>query len=258
MEGEGAGELALDESNLVDPRRPGARRARRRPARTPACTCASRSRSPAGLAGGSADAAAALVACDALWGTGLSPRRAGRASPPSSAPTCRSWCSAAPRSAPAGASRSARCWPAPTPGTGWSRSPTAACPRPRSTASSTGCARAGAAPPPLGSADDAARRAAPARPRGARRARSPTTCRPAALSLRPAAAPTRSTPGCDAGRARRPGLRFRPDLRVPGRRRRAHARAAIGRRALRGRRGVLPRRARSAPTGPGRRERGSV
>ena len=28
-----------------------------------------------GLAGGSADAAAALVACDALWGTGMQPRR---------------------------------------------------------------------------------------------------------------------------------------------------------------------------------------
>ena len=51
---------------------PGARRARPAGSRTPGCTCASRSRSPAGLAGGSADAAATLVACDALWGTGLS------------------------------------------------------------------------------------------------------------------------------------------------------------------------------------------
>ena len=39
--------------------------------RTCTCTSARASRSPAGMAGGSADAAGALVACDALWGTGL-------------------------------------------------------------------------------------------------------------------------------------------------------------------------------------------
>ena len=120
----------------------------------------------AGLAGGSADAAAALVACDALWGTGLS-REDLAALAAGSAPTCRSWCSAAPRSAPAGARRSARCSPPATPGTGWSRSPTAACPRPRSTGSSTGCASAGAAPAPgrLDRRDPG--RAAPARRRRA-------------------------------------------------------------------------------------------
>jgi 4-diphosphocytidyl-2-C-methyl-D-erythritol kinase len=71
MEGEGTGELPLDDSNLV------IRAAR---------TLASHVGLPAlarlhlrkqiplagGLAGGSADAAATLVACDALWGTDLS------------------------------------------------------------------------------------------------------------------------------------------------------------------------------------------
>ena len=71
MEGEGAGSLALDETNLI------IRAAR---------ALAARTRVPAyarlhlkkiiplagGLAGGSADAAATLMACDLLWGTGLS------------------------------------------------------------------------------------------------------------------------------------------------------------------------------------------
>lgn len=71
MEGEGAGALALDESNLVI-----------RAVRTLAAVTGRdayarihlRKQIPlaAGLAGGSADAAAALVACDALWGTGFS------------------------------------------------------------------------------------------------------------------------------------------------------------------------------------------
>jgi 4-diphosphocytidyl-2-C-methyl-D-erythritol kinase len=71
MEGEGAGELALDESNLVI-----------KAVRTLAAVTGRdayarihlRKQIPlaAGLAGGSADAAAALVACDALWGTGFS------------------------------------------------------------------------------------------------------------------------------------------------------------------------------------------
>ena len=56
-----------------------------------------------GMAGGSADAAAALVACDALWRAGLS-RRTCASWRPSSAPTCRSPCSAGPPSAPAGGS----------------------------------------------------------------------------------------------------------------------------------------------------------
>lgn len=71
MAGEGTGELALDESNLVI-------RAARALANSagvpPHARLHLRKQIPlaGGLAGGSADAAAALVACDALWGTGLS------------------------------------------------------------------------------------------------------------------------------------------------------------------------------------------
>ena len=71
MEGEGAGELPLDESNL-------ALRAARRLAQYAGVAAHARLHLrkaiplAGGLAGGSADAAAALVACDALWGTGLS------------------------------------------------------------------------------------------------------------------------------------------------------------------------------------------
>jgi 4-diphosphocytidyl-2-C-methyl-D-erythritol kinase len=71
MEGEGAGELALDESNLAIR----AARVLARHAGVPAyARLHLRKHIPlaAGLAGGSADAAAALVACDALWGTGMS------------------------------------------------------------------------------------------------------------------------------------------------------------------------------------------
>ncbi|NBE81280.1 4-(cytidine 5'-diphospho)-2-C-methyl-D-erythritol kinase [Micromonospora rubida] len=71
MEGEGTGELALDDTNL-------AIRAARALAGyagvPPHVRLHLRKQIPlaGGLAGGSADAAAALVACDALWGTGLS------------------------------------------------------------------------------------------------------------------------------------------------------------------------------------------
>jgi 4-diphosphocytidyl-2-C-methyl-D-erythritol kinase len=71
MEGEGTGELALDDSNLVI-------RAAHALAGyagvPPHARLHLRKQIPlaGGLAGGSADAAAALVACDALWGTGLS------------------------------------------------------------------------------------------------------------------------------------------------------------------------------------------
>lgn len=71
MEGEGAGALALDDSNLVIR----AARALAHHAEVPAyARLHLRKQIPlaGGLAGGSADAAAALVACDALWGTGLS------------------------------------------------------------------------------------------------------------------------------------------------------------------------------------------
>ncbi|MBF9129237.1 4-(cytidine 5'-diphospho)-2-C-methyl-D-erythritol kinase [Plantactinospora sp. S1510] len=71
MEGEGTGELALDESNLVIR----AARALAEHTGMPAhARLHLRKQIPlaGGLAGGSADAAAALVACDALWGTDLS------------------------------------------------------------------------------------------------------------------------------------------------------------------------------------------
>ncbi|MEO3771504.1 4-(cytidine 5'-diphospho)-2-C-methyl-D-erythritol kinase [Micromonospora sp. B9E7] len=71
MEGEGTGELALDDTNLVI-------RAAHALAGyagvPPHARLHLRKQIPlaGGLAGGSADGAAALVACDALWGTGLS------------------------------------------------------------------------------------------------------------------------------------------------------------------------------------------
>ena len=70
MEGEGAGELALDETNLITR----AARALAAHARVPAQARLHLRKSiplAGGLAGGSADAAAALLACDLLWGTGL-------------------------------------------------------------------------------------------------------------------------------------------------------------------------------------------
>jgi 4-diphosphocytidyl-2-C-methyl-D-erythritol kinase len=70
MEGEGQGELALDETNLVMR----AARALAAHARVPAYARLHLRKSiplAGGLAGGSADAAAALLACDTLWGTGL-------------------------------------------------------------------------------------------------------------------------------------------------------------------------------------------
>jgi 4-diphosphocytidyl-2-C-methyl-D-erythritol kinase len=70
MEGEGAGELALDETNLVIR----AARALAAHARVPAYARLHLRKSiplAGGLAGGSADAAATLLACDALWGTGV-------------------------------------------------------------------------------------------------------------------------------------------------------------------------------------------
>jgi 4-diphosphocytidyl-2-C-methyl-D-erythritol kinase len=70
MEGEGAGELALDETNLIIR----AARALAAHTRVPAhARLHLRKAIPlaGGLAGGSADAAATLIACDMLWGTGI-------------------------------------------------------------------------------------------------------------------------------------------------------------------------------------------
>jgi 4-diphosphocytidyl-2-C-methyl-D-erythritol kinase len=70
MDGEGAGELALDETNLVIR---AVRALAAATGREPHARLHLRKQIPlaGGLAGGSADAAATLVACDALWGTGL-------------------------------------------------------------------------------------------------------------------------------------------------------------------------------------------
>ena len=71
MDGEGAGVLALDDSNLVIR---AVKALAAATGREPHARLHLRKQIPlaAGLAGGSADAAATLVACDALWGTGFS------------------------------------------------------------------------------------------------------------------------------------------------------------------------------------------
>jgi 4-diphosphocytidyl-2-C-methyl-D-erythritol kinase len=71
MDGEGAGQLALDDSNLVIR---AVKVLAAAAGREPHARLHLRKQIPlaAGLAGGSADAAATLVACDALWGTGFS------------------------------------------------------------------------------------------------------------------------------------------------------------------------------------------
>jgi 4-diphosphocytidyl-2-C-methyl-D-erythritol kinase len=71
MDGEGAGQLALDDTNLVIR---AVRALAAATGREPHARLHLRKQIPiaAGLAGGSADAAATLVACDSLWGTGLS------------------------------------------------------------------------------------------------------------------------------------------------------------------------------------------
>ena len=198
MDGEGAGTLPLDDTNLVHPGR--ARRSPRSPGAPPHARLHLRKQIPlaAGLAGGSADAAATLVACDALWGTGFSREDLAERRRRRSARTSRSWCSAAPRSAPGAARRSTRCWRRATPGTGWSRSPTAGCPPRTSTASWTGCATAGDR---AGLGRRRRRdpgRAAPARPGRARRRPRQRPAGGRAVAA-PGAAPTPSTPGTAAG-----------------------------------------------------------
>ncbi len=71
MEGEGTGQLALDDTNLIVR----AARALAARARVPAHARLHLKKSiplAGGLAGGSADAAATLIACDLLWGLGFS------------------------------------------------------------------------------------------------------------------------------------------------------------------------------------------
>ena len=181
----------------------------------------------AGLAGGSADAAATLVACDRLWGLGLAASRAGTHWPAELgsdvAFALLRWHRArfrARRDAdrPAGPASCTGCWP-PRPGR-W--------PRRRSTPSSTGSAPGrperselpGVRPDLVAAPADSASPAAVA-PLLA------NELQPAALALAPY---LRGHPGGRpaAGRAGRPGQRLRADLRVPGRRRRAGPDAGRG------------------------------
>ena len=199
----------------------------------------------AGLAGGSADAAAALVACDALWGTGLSrDELAGIAADlGSDVPFLVLGGTAL------GTGRGEAVSPVlarPTPGTGWWRSPTAACPPRRSTGELDRLRDAGAAGAAARQPDELL---------AALRQRDPEVLADAlGNDLQAAALSPAPGAGRDARRrprrrrARRDGLRLRPDLRVPGRRRRAHA--------ARGRRPTL--RGRAASAGPARAATGPV
>ena len=195
----------------------------RRPAatRTPGCTCASRSRSPAGLAGGSADAAAALVACDALWGTGLSPRRPGRH-------RRRRLGSDVPflvlGGTALGTGRGELVSPVLARGHAWHwvlAVAEGACRPRRSTASWTGCARR-AAPPRPAARTGCSPRCASATPTCSPPT-SPTTCRRRRCTLRPELRGILRR-RARRRRARRAGLRLRPDLRLPGRGRQARRR----------------------------------
>ena len=181
------------------------------------------------MAGGSADAAAALLALDRLPGSpspttscSRSPRELGSDVPfalvggTARGPAAASWSSRSPDAGHLVVGRRA---------VRRRRSP-----RPRSTATSTGCFPD--APARARRADGAAGRAGQPATRTARRARSTTTCRPPALDLRPELGDL-----IDArrgrGRAARPRLRLRarpassscdsPTARTRGRRRRCRA-----------------------------------
>ena len=172
------------------------------------------------MAGGSADAAAALVACDACGacdparGAAAARRRARQRR----AVRARR---AAPRSAPAAASCAAR-WCAATTGGSWCLAGGAV-----HTAvyrSSTCLARRD--PPPTRRSPTALMEALARRP-ATGLARPCTTTSAAALS--PAARPGDGLePGSSRGRARRAGLRLRPDLPVPVRQGREHALDVVG------------------------------
>ena len=224
MEGEGAGELALDESNLViRAARALAAHGQGARARPPAPAQADPARRRAGRrhrrrrrhAGRLRRAVGHRLSAATTWPTIAADARLRRAVPAVRRHRARH----RPRRGgqPGAGPRRPR-------GTGWSRSPTAACPRRRSTASSTGCAPPAPRPPPLGSTDDLL---------AALRQRDPAVLgaalgndlQAAALSLRPALADVLEA-GRDGRRARRPRLRLRPDLRLPRRRRRARRRGS--------------------------------
>lgn len=97
-----------------------------------------------GMAGGSADAAAALVACDALWGTGLARSELHQLATRLGSDVPFALMEAQP-SAWAAASTSPPHWPAVASSGCWP-SPTVGCPRRPSTPSVIACAAAGCCP----------------------------------------------------------------------------------------------------------------
>ncbi len=235
MEGEGAGELALDDSNLVVR----AARALAAHTRVPAHARLHLRKSipiEAGLAGGSADAAATLLACDVLWGTGLTRDELAEVG------------------AEVGSDIPFLLYGGTALGTGRGETISPILARPTTWHWVLAVADGGLATPEVyreldrlrdeqlgadaggraGRADD---RAAPARPRGAGRG---ARQRPATGRAVAAAAPGR----CAQGRVRRRRggrnrLRLRADVRLPGHRRRAR-RAAGG----------VPDRCRGVPRRP--------
>ena len=191
-----------------------------------------------GMAGGCADAAAALVACDALWDARPATPSCWR-SPPSSAATSRSRCSAAPPWARGrGELARAGAWPAAPPLGVRASATTGFDPRRLRRVRPAARRRAGRRSP-LPS-PRCSPRCAPATPT---RWRSPaaTTSRPRRSRCGPPR--RRLAAGLGARRTRRDRLRLRADRRLPRRRTRSRARPA--RAALHDGRAV-PRRATGA------------
>ena len=188
MEGEGAGELALDDTNLViraaralaagevPAARPAAP-AQADPARRRAWPAAAPTRpprwSPATRSG--------APGCPATTWPDRRRPRLGRAVPGPRRHRARH---RPRRGGQPGAG------PRPPPGTGWSPIADGGPVHPRRLPRARPAARSAGRAGPRGPARRAARRAAPARPGRARRRASATTCRPAALHLRPALAET--------------------------------------------------------------------
>ena len=230
-----------DGDNIVTRAGAAARRPATASSRRPTCWSRRRSRSPAGWPAGRPTPPRRWSRSTGC-GTCRPPAPSCSSSLPSSAATCRSRCSAAPRSAPAAASWSSR---SPIPATWW----WVVVPPPGRPV------HAGGLPPLRRAVPRRRRQPAPADacsrrwPR-ATRGRSPppctTTCRRPAFDLRPdLRGAARARRG--GGRAAGPGLRLRPDLRVPLRVR--------GARRRRGRRPPLRRARRRRSPRPGRRRR---